>query len=151
MVINKMTGLVMLCLMSTTALAGGASIKFSNLTNGQKVKSPVEVCMQVQGVVIEAVNKGVSEGHGHMHILVDVALPTDLTVPLPTNKPAEFVHLGDGSHCRTLELAPGKHVLRALWRMVRIFRVIRLLLDPSRLRSSEAGEFGIWLSDQALK
>jgi len=114
MVTRKIIGSIVLCLLSSPVLAGGASIKFSNLTNGQKVKSPVEVCMQAQGVIIESVKNGVSEGHGHMHILVDVSLPADLTVPLPTNKPAEFVHLGDGSNCRTLELAPGKHVLRAL-------------------------------------
>jgi hypothetical protein len=114
MINNKMVGLALFCLVSGNAQAGGASVRFSNLVNGQKVKSPVEVCMQAQGVVIEAVQNGVSEGHGHLHILVDVVLPSDLNAQLPTDRPGQFVHLGDGSNCRTLELAPGRHQLRAL-------------------------------------
>jgi len=110
----KIIGLALLGLLASHAQAGGASIKFTNLSNGQKVKSPVEVCMQAQGVVIEAVQNGVREGHGHFHILVDVVLPSDLDAPLPTDRPGQFVHLGDGSSCRTLELAPGRHQLRAL-------------------------------------
>lgn len=111
---NKMIAWAALSFMSGSVLADAASIRFSNISNGQKVKSPVEVCMQAQGVIIEPVKNGVHEGHGHLHILVDVELPANLTLPLPLDKPAQFIHLGDGSNCRTLELAPGKHVLRAL-------------------------------------
>ncbi len=91
-----------------------ASIKFSNLKQGQIVTSPVEICMTATGVIIEPVRNGVNAGRGHMHILVDYQLPSDLNKPLPFNVPENVIHLGDGSNCRTLNLSPGWHTIRAM-------------------------------------
>lgn len=104
----------MTLVMTTAVKAESPSVRFSNLKQGQTVSNPVEICMQATGVVIEAVSNGVRPGHGHLHILVDYPLPTNLNQPLSFNVPENVIHLGDGSHCRTLTLSPGKHTLRAL-------------------------------------
>ena len=67
--------------------------------------------MTAEGVVVEPAGE-VKEGHGHHHILVNVLLG-DLGKPIP--KDAEHIHLGDGSSCKTIELKPGPHTLRALF------------------------------------
>lgn len=108
-----MLGSIALCSVST-AQADTATIKISNLKQGQVVTSPVEVCMKATGVIIEPAQNGVNAGRGHMHILIDYPLPSDLTQPLPFNVPQQVIHLGDGSNCRTLNLNSGWHTLRAL-------------------------------------
>lgn len=108
-----LSSVFLLCSVST-AQANTPSIEISNLKQGQVVTSPVEVCMKANGVIIESVRRGVNAGHGHMHILVDYQLPSDLNKPLPLNIPQNVIHLGDGSNCRTLILSPGWHTLRAL-------------------------------------
>jgi hypothetical protein len=40
--------------------------------DGAIVSSPVEVCMTAWGIEVEPAKKGVREGKGHNHILVDV-------------------------------------------------------------------------------
>lgn len=108
-----MISAVALC-SATVAMGEMATIKFSNLKQGQMVTSPVEVCMKATGVIIEPVQNGVNAGRGHMHLLIDYPLPTDLNQPLPFNVPQQVIHLGDGSNCRTLNLNPGWHTLRAM-------------------------------------
>lgn len=108
-----MISAVALC-STTVAMGEMATIKFSNLKQGQMVTSPVEVCMKATGVIIESVQNGVNAGRGHMHLLIDYPLPTDLNQPLPFNVPQQIIHLGDGSNCRTLNLNPGWHSLRAM-------------------------------------
>ena len=46
---------------------------------GATVSSPVTVCMETWGVQVQAAKKGVNPGRGHHHLLIDVALPTDLS------------------------------------------------------------------------
>jgi hypothetical protein len=65
------------------------------------------------GVEFEPAKKGVNEGKGHNHILVDVDLPSDLSKPIA--KDANHIHMGDGSSCKTIELSPGKHTIRTLF------------------------------------
>lgn len=81
--------------------------------NGATVTGPVKVCMKVFGVQVEPAKKGVNDGKGHHHLLIDVALPSNLGNAI--GKDANHVHMGDGSTCKTLNLSPGKHTIRALF------------------------------------
>ncbi|MDH3256093.1 MAG: DUF4399 domain-containing protein, partial [Nitrospinota bacterium] len=65
------------------------------------------------GVEFEPAKNGVNEGKGHNHILVDVALPSDLSKPI--GKDAQHIHMGDGSSCKTINLSSGKHTIRTLF------------------------------------
>lgn len=80
--------------------------------DGATVTSPFKVCMKPWGVVFEPAKKGVNEGRGHNHILVDVELP-DLSKPIP--KDSNHIHMGDGSSCKTIELSSGTHTIRTLF------------------------------------
>ena len=64
-------------------------------------------------IVVEPAKKGVNEGRGHNHILVDVALPSDLSKPI--GKDANHIHMGDGSSCKSIKLSRGKHTIRTLF------------------------------------
>jgi hypothetical protein len=89
------------------------SVKITEPTNGATVASPVKVCLEANGVVVEPAKNGVNEGKGHHHLLIDVDLPTDLTQPIA--KDDKHVHMGDGSTCKELTLSAGKHTIRALF------------------------------------
>lgn len=65
------------------------------------------------GVEFEPAKKGVNEGKGHNHILVDVDLPSDLSQPI--GKDANHIHMGDGSSCKMINLSSGKHTIRTLF------------------------------------
>jgi hypothetical protein len=99
---------------SGPVFADKASVSFTNLKPGKTYDNPVEICMKATGVVIEPASNGVNPGHGHLHLLVDYPLPSDLSKPLPFDLPDNVIHLGDGTNCRKLTLAPGKHAIRAL-------------------------------------
>lgn len=74
--------------------------------NKAKVKSPVKVCMGVDGLELEPAKKGVNEGKGHHHVLFN-SLPVDLSKMIGRDE----VHLSDGSSCHLFDLAPGRHVI----------------------------------------
>ena len=102
----------------TVILASHSAFAFEAVTiteplNGASVSNPVTVCMEGWGVGVEPAKNGVNEGKGHNHILIDAALPADLSKPVAKN--ATHVHMGDGSRCKTLTLAPGKHTVRSLF------------------------------------
>ena len=82
-------------------------------TTGSTVSSPVKVCMAVDGVMVQPANKGVKPGTGHHHLLVDINLPRDLSKML--DKDSNHIHMGDGSKCKELKLASGKHIIRTLF------------------------------------
>jgi len=69
------------------------------------VTSPVEICMEIKGYTVEPAKNGVNEGKGHHHLIIDADLP-DLSQPVP--KDSKHIHMGDGSECKTIELAKGK-------------------------------------------
>ena len=89
------------------------AVTISKPRNGATVSSPVEVCMTPWGVEFEPAKKGVNEGKGHNHILVDVGLPSDLSKSI--GKDANHIHMGDGSSCKTIKLSSGKHTIRTLF------------------------------------
>ena len=94
-------------------LPGTAAVTITNPANGSMVASPVRVCMGVQGIEVEPAKKGVNQGKGHHHILVDTAIPEDLSKPI--GKDATHIHMGDGSTCKSLTLSAGTHVIRTLF------------------------------------
>ena len=94
-------------------LPGTAAVTITNPANGSMVASPVRVCMGVQGIEVEPAKKGVNQGKGHHHILVDTAIPEDLSKPI--GKDATHIHMGDGSTCKALTLSAGTHVVRTLF------------------------------------
>ncbi|MEZ4267408.1 MAG: DUF4399 domain-containing protein [Myxococcota bacterium] len=98
------------CQKQPVAEAAG-KISFATLKDGDKVQSPLEVCIDAEGLTVEPAGE-VKPGHGHHHILVDVPLP-GLSAAIP--KDEQHIHMGDGSRCHTIELTPGKHTLRLLF------------------------------------
>jgi len=77
------------------------------------VTSPVEICMETKGYIVEPAKNGVNEGKGHHHLIIDADLP-DLSQPVP--KDAQHIHMGDGSSCKTIELSKGKmYTIKALF------------------------------------
>jgi hypothetical protein len=99
-------------LASTVAFANN-SVSISQPADGAKLSGPVKICLATSGVTVEPAKHGVHEGKGHHHILVDADVPGDLSKPI--GKDANHVHMGDGSKCKTLNLAAGKHTIRALF------------------------------------
>jgi len=98
---------------ASLAFAGAKSVTIAKPNNNEAVGSPVEVCMTVMGVTVEPAKKGVNPDRGHHHLLIDTALPHDLSRPI--GKDAQHVHMGDGSTCKKLKLSAGKHTIRALF------------------------------------
>ena len=97
----------------STAVAGTRAIAISEPSNGATVTSPVKVCMVTHNITVEPAKKGVNDGKGHHHILVDTDLPKDLGKPI--GKDAQHLHMGDGSKCKQVKLDAGVHVIRALF------------------------------------
>ena len=98
-----------------TSISAFASNKVSitQPVDGAKISGPVKVCLSTSGVTVEPAKKGVHEGKGHHHILIDTDIPGDLSKPI--GKDANHIHMGDGSTCKTLNLPAGKHTIRALF------------------------------------
>ena len=96
-----------------TASAGTRAIAISEPANGATISGLVKVCMVTHNVTVEPAKKGVHDGKGHHHILIDTDLPSDLSKPI--GKDTQHIHMGDGSTCKTLTLEPGVHVIRALF------------------------------------
>jgi len=88
-------------------------LKITRPANGAVVKNPVEICFEIKGLKAEPAKKGVHEGTGHHHILIDMDVPKNLGKPL--GKPKNVKHMGDGSACKSIELSKGRHTLRGLF------------------------------------
>ncbi len=97
---------------STSAFAGNA-VTITTPPEGAMVTSPVKVCLATEGVTVEPAKKGVHDGKGHHHIIVDVDLPKDLSKPI--GKDANHIHMGDGSTCKEITLSSGKHIIQTLF------------------------------------
>lgn len=111
--VKILTLLAVLFVFGVSLASADNSVSITEPPNGAVVSSPVKVCMETHGVEVEPAKKGVNEGKGHHHILVDADLPADLSKPV--GKDAHHIHMGDGSKCKELKLDAGKHTLRALF------------------------------------
>ena len=103
---------LILSIVSTAAFAS-TSVSITEPKDGSKISGPVKVCLATSGVTVEPAKNGVHEGSGHHHLLLDVDIPGDLSKPI--GKDANHVHMGDGSKCKKLKLAAGKHTIRAFF------------------------------------
>ncbi len=93
--------------------SAGAGVTIIKPAAMADVSSPVEICLEINGYTVEPAKNGVNEGKGHHHLIIDADLP-DLSQPVP--KDAEHIHMGDGSSCKTIELAKGKmYTIKALF------------------------------------
>jgi hypothetical protein len=97
----------------TTNVFAGNAVTITDPPHGAMVSSPVKICMATEGVEVEPAKKGVNEGKGHHHIIVDVSLPKDLSKPI--GKDANHIHMGDGSTCKEIKLSAGRHIIRTLF------------------------------------
>jgi len=93
---------------------------FTNINDGDHVKSPFRVAFAVTGMGVSPVAAGNIENTGHHHILIDMPLPVDIKAPIPFDKPNEYAHqhykhFGAGETETVLDLPPGKHMLRLLF------------------------------------
>jgi hypothetical protein len=93
---------------------------FTNIKDGDKVKSPFRVSFSVSGMGVAPVSAGAIEGTGHHHILIDMPFPADIKAPIPFDKPDEYLHqhykhFGKGETETILNLPPGKHTLQLLF------------------------------------
>ncbi len=88
----------------------GAKVYIVSPKNGAQVTSPVTVKFGIKGMKI--VPAGTKEDNsGHHHLLIDTAVPSDLSSPLPAI-PDKIVHFGKGQTETTIMLPPGKHTLQ---------------------------------------
>ncbi|MBT5470956.1 MAG: DUF4399 domain-containing protein [Nitrospina sp.] len=99
---------------STTAVSSSSkALSITTPATLSNVSSPLQVCMATNGYTVEPAKNGVNAGKGHHHLLVDVSIPADLSKPIA--KDGNHIHMGDGSKCKTIELAKGQHTITALF------------------------------------
>jgi hypothetical protein len=85
------------------------SVSFTAPDDGVTVEPPVTFEMTATDFVIEAASNGVTDGHGHFHILVDKsAVAPGETIPFEEG----YNHYGDGSTSAELRLSQGTHTIR---------------------------------------
>lgn len=109
--------ILVLLISSSYVFAGGIqrAVKIIKPNHKAAVSNPVEICMEVFGLEVESSKKGVNEGKGHHHLLVDINLPDSFGMAKPLAKDSRYIHMGDGSSCKTLKLSTGRHFIRALF------------------------------------
>ena len=92
-----------------TPSPAGAEAYIISPKDGARVPGPVVVQFGLKGMGIAPA--GVKfENTGHHHLLVDAAVPEDLSLPLPATQ--KILHFGKGQTETTLNLPPGTHTLQ---------------------------------------
>jgi Domain of unknown function (DUF4399) len=95
-----------------SAAPAGAEVYIISPKDGAKVKGPVIVLFGLKGMGIAPA--GVKfDNTGHHHLLVDMDVPSDLTVPMPATD--KLLHFGKGQTQASLPLQPGKHTLQLVF------------------------------------
>ncbi|MFQ5583891.1 MAG: hypothetical protein ACE5GL_05600, partial [Calditrichia bacterium] len=61
--------------------------------NNEVLKSPVTICMEIEGMILEPAKNGARAGYGHHHVLFS-SLSANLSLPIKKN---EAIHISDGS------------------------------------------------------
>ncbi|MBC8283541.1 MAG: DUF4399 domain-containing protein [Nitrospinae bacterium] len=97
-------------ILAQPVMAEERTVKIVKPINNAQLSSPVEICMKAKGIIVEKAKKGVNEGRGHHHLLLN-SLPTDLSQPIGKQE----IHMGDGSECKSLEFVSGRHVIYAVF------------------------------------
>jgi Domain of unknown function (DUF4399) len=88
------------------------AVRFSNLRNGDTVRTPFWVEFGIRGMgVIPAGNPNPKAGHHHL--LIDTPLPSDHQGKIPFSDTHK--HFGKAQTGTLLDLPPGKHTLRLLF------------------------------------
>jgi hypothetical protein len=87
-------------------------VDFSNLRNGDQLRSPFLVEFAVRGMGVVPAGKQLA-GTGHHHILIDAPLPLNVTEKIPFSDTHK--HFGKGQTNAVLDLPPGRHTLRLLF------------------------------------
>lgn len=85
----------------------GNGVYFSNLKDGDTVKSPVIIQMGVKGMEVEPAGK-LNTGKGHHHLIVDGSFVEKGQM---VAKDETHLHFGKGQTSDTLQLSPGSHTL----------------------------------------
>ena len=88
------------------------AVDFSNLRDGDTVRSPLLVEFAVRGMGVEPAGMPVT-GTGHHHILIDKPLPLNVQSPIPFDD--QHRHFGKGQTSTVIDLKPGPHTLRLLF------------------------------------
>ena len=95
-----------------TAAPSGAEVYIISPKDGAKIKGPVVVLFGLKGMGIAPA--GVKyDNTGHHHLLVDMDVPSDSSVPMPATD--KLLHFGKGQTQTSLTLAPGKHTLQLVF------------------------------------
>ena len=95
-----------------TPSPAGAEVYIISPKDGAKIKGPVVVLFGLKGMGIAPA--GVKyDNTGHHHLLVDMDVPSDLSVPMPATD--KLLHFGKGQTQTSLTLAPGKHTLQLVF------------------------------------
>lgn len=114
---------VVFCLFAPMVWAGGetpsnpeAKVYFANLSDGDKVTSPVTVVFGLDGMGVAPAGTE-KENTGHHHLLIDrppLGQGEDGADELANGLPADdhHMHFGGGQTQVTLDLAPGVHTLQ---------------------------------------
>lgn len=113
-----MRTLLIMALLAITPLAlaqdrtpspAGAEAYIISPKDGAKIHGPVRVEFGLKGMGVAPA--GVKfDNTGHHHLLVDTAVPDDLSLPLPSTQ--KILHFGKGETETVLNLAPGTHTLQ---------------------------------------
>ncbi len=89
--------------------ADGASVSFSNLSDGDVVPPVFIVKFSISGMGVAPAGVEI-ENTGHHHLLIDVAVMPNLNQPLPATD--NIRHFGKGQGQTELQLAEGEHSLQ---------------------------------------
>ena len=123
-IISRVMALLVMALFAGCAAQAGGGSGTMNSSAGKaltittpatlaNVSSPLQVCMATNGYTVEPAKNGVNPGKGHHHLIIDDGIPADLSKPVA--KDGTHIHMGDGSKCKTIELAKGQHTITALF------------------------------------
>ena len=94
-----------------TPSADGATVSFSNLSDGDVIPPGYVVRFMISGMGVAPAGAQI-ENTGHFHLLIDLPELPDFDRPLPANE--HLLHFGQGHTYTKLELAEGEHTLQLL-------------------------------------
>ena len=102
------TGLISMVFLTACNKHAPRRVYFGNLTSGQKVESPFKVEMKSENLIVEPATAGITDGHGHFHIIINSPMPP-ANSPIP--KDPMHIHYGRGDTETVLNLPMGEYDL----------------------------------------